>query len=332
MFKQSVRKEHLNFSLTNWLMNTLGLGPGIGDVFYLCVSGGAYHAWLTDDLKADGDHIFHTLAAAYAATTNARNDVILAYPGTYTVTAELDWANRYTHLVGVGGPNIRGYDTYGTQFYTTTATVARLIDLTGERCQFHNVTFANNGANNACLTSFAVRGYGATLKNSQFIGMMNNTQGACTLASSLEIAGGGSYLEAENCIIGTTEWGLQASDTNAPLYFSAAEELPADMKFTNCKVQSYIAATTRALIYAASQNAINRDVVFDRCEFYAFSINHAVKCAQVIVTPGSPSTHDVLFKDCAAINCTAYRTASNGCTWATGAAAASKSGVAIVTT
>lgn len=329
-----IKKGNLSASLLNWLMSTLQMGPGIGDVFYLVVSGSAYHVWLLNQ-KVPGDHIFTTLAAAYAATTNARNDVILVFPGTYTVTAELNWTNRYTHLVGVGGQNIRGYDTYGTQFYTTTATVARLVDLTGERCQFHNVTFANNGAGAGALSSFAVRGYGAKLKHSQFIGMMAATQCDTTGASSLEIAAGGSYLEAEDCLIGSTEWATQGSDTNAPLLFSNAvgETQPQDGKFTNCKIQSRIAATTRPLIHATAGPGIGRDWIFDRCEFYAFYLNHAGKCDQVITNGGSPMTHDVLFKDCAALNCTAYRTASNGCTWASGGgAAAAKTGVAIVTT
>lgn len=327
-----IRRRHLSSEVKAWIMNTLSLGPGVGDVFYVADAGSTYEAWIKGQ-GAPADHVFATLALAFAATTDNRNDVILVAPGTYTVTAELDWDKRFTHLIGMGGPNVRGYDTYGTQFYTETITVARLIDLTGPRCQFHNITFANNGANNACLSAFVNNAYGTTLKNCNIMGMMNNTTGARTLANSIEVGSLGAYLEAENCIFGTAEWGLQASDSNAPLYFSSADSNPGDGKFTNCLFQTYIAATTRPLIYAASQNAIGKSWVFDRCEFYSFSINHAVARAQVIVTPGSPSTHDVLFKDCAAINCTAYRTASNGCTWASGGgAAAAKTGVAIVTT
>jgi hypothetical protein len=194
------------------------------------------------------------------------------------------------------------------------------------------VTFANNGANNACLTSFQVNSYGEYLKNCQFMGMMNNTQGAYTGASSLEIQQG-TYLLAEDCTIGSTEWGLHASNTNAPLLFSnASGSGPSDGRFVACKIQDYQAATTRPLIYCASYG-MDRDWVFDRCEFYSFSVNHSYVCAQVITNAGYGQTHDVLFKDCAAYNCTAYRTASNGCTWASGGdAAGAKTGIAVVTT
>src|SRR3989304_10385005 len=114
-----IKLGNLSASLRIWLMSTLQLGPGIGDVFYLVVSGSAYHVWLLNQ-RISGDHIFTTLAAAYAAMTNRRNDVLLVYPGTYTVTASLTWANDFCHMIGLGGPNQRGYDTYGTQFYTTT--------------------------------------------------------------------------------------------------------------------------------------------------------------------------------------------------------------------
>jgi len=219
--------------------------------------------------------------------------------------------------------------------YSDTITVARLVHVTGERNQFHNMTFANNGANAACLSAFTVDGYGTILKNSQFIGMMAATQCDTTLANSLDIASGAYYLEAENCIIGTTEWAVQGATTNAPLMFSNTVDAaqPQDGKFTNCKIQSQVAATTRPLIYIANNNGIGRDWIFDRCEFYAFYQNHGGACAQVITDSGNPKTHDLVFKDCVAINCTAYRTASDGCTWASGGgAAAAKTGVAIVTT
>lgn len=330
-----IKKGNLSASLLNWLMSTLQMGPGIGDVFHLCVSASEYHKWLANVQKVPGDHIFHTLALAYAATTNARNDVILVYPGTYTVTSELNWTNRYTHLVGVGGPNIRGYDTYGTQFYCATTDVARLVDLTGERCQFHNVTFANNYAAAGNVTAFAVRGYGAKLKGCQFIGMMATTQCSTAGNSSLEISAYGSYLEAENCIIGTAEWAAQSGSTLAPLYFSGVSSVtaPTDGKFTNCHIRSHITNATDSLIYVLGDGGLTGGWTFDRCEFYAFSANHLVACTQVIQGDAHPYTQDVLFKDCAAVNCTAYRTASSySQAWATGAVGAIKSGIAIIAT
>lgn len=329
-----IKKRNFKPYILNWLLPKLDVGLSIGNIFYVAEAASA----MEDNLKLNGvpdSEIYHSLVTVEDAMTAGNNDVALVCPGTYTETVETDWDKRYCHMVGLGGPNVRGYDTYGTQFYSTTITVAKILHLTGQRCQFHNITFANNGANAACLSAFTVDGYGARLKNCQFIGMMAATQCDTTLANSLDIAGGAYYLEAENCIIGSTEWATQGATTNAPLMFSNTVEAaqPQDGKFTNCKIQSVVAATTRPLIYVANNNAIGRDWIFDRCEFYAFYQNHVGACAQVITDSGNPKTHDMVFKDCVAINCTAYRTASNGCTWASGGgAAAAKTGVAIVTT
>ena len=326
-----INKRNFKNFLVPWLGNTLGIGPNIGEVFFVAESGSTWE----DNLLSYGVHsseIATGLVAGEDLLTAGQNDVLCVCPGTYTETAETDWDKRYTHMVGLGGPNIRGYDTYGTQFYTTTATVARIVDLTGARCQFHNVSFANNGTGAAALSSFVVNAYGTRLKNCQFIGMMASTQCDTAKANSLDIADNASYLDAENCQIGTSEWALQGADTNAPLYFSGVSgTMPTNGRFTNCKFATYQAATTRAMILTAGQNSVGRDWVFEGCEFYAFAVNHATVMAEVLVnTGGVPSTHDIVFKNCTAINCTGFRTDSNGCTWTTGAASNEKGGVAVV--
>jgi hypothetical protein len=313
-----------------WLGNTLAIGPGMGDVFFVAPAASAYETWFKK-MGVKNDHLFATPALGYAATTDDRNDVVCVAPGTYTVTAELDWTKRYTHLVGLGGPNQRGYDTYGTQMYSDTITVARLIHLTGQRCQFHNITIANNGANATCLSAFANAGYGTILKNVQLIGMMNSTQAQTTLASSLELLQYGGYLYAENCIFGTTEWAVQNSTSNAPILFSNTVDGqgPADGKFLNCKIQAAQAGTDHPLIHAPNNNGIGRDWIFDRCEFYAFVENHVGACAQVITEAGNVKTHDVVFKNCSGINITKWKTTTNGCTWASGGTDIGTSGVAV---
>lgn len=326
-----INKRNFKNYLITWLGNTLGVGPALGDIYFVATADSKWEANLLECGVASSE-IATSLAEGEAMLTSGQNDVLCVCPGTYTETTETDWDKNYTHMVGLGGPNIKGYDTYGTQFYTTTTSVARILDLTGHRCQFHNVTFANNGANAACLSAFVVNGYGTRLKSCQFIGMMNTTQSATAKANSLDIADYGSYLEAEDCLIGTTEWALQGADTNAPLYFSATSgTMPANGTFKNCKFHTYQAATTRALILTAGQNSVGRDWIFDRCEFYAFAVNHATVAAEVLVnTGGVPSTHDIVFKDCTAINCTAFKTDSNGCTWTTGPAYNEKGGIAVV--
>jgi hypothetical protein len=328
-----IKRRNLDPSLKNWIMNVTGLGPGIGKVFYVAPaasSSSQYRAWL-EYQGVGGDELFTTVAAAYAAAKTDRNDVILKAPGLETVTASLAWSKNRTHLIGLGGPQQKGYES-GTGLTSSTITVASVINNTGVNNQFHNITVMNQGANATCLSAFVNGGYGTRMIGCQVIGCAAATQAATALASSLRIASGGYYFYAENCNFGSTDFGTLGADTASVLLFEA-QGMSSDGKFVACNFGAQIDATTRPLIYVGS-NGIDRDWIFDRCEFYAFSANHGYKMAQVVTNQDAvPSTYDMVFKDCCAINVTAYRTASNGCTWASGGgAAAAKTGVAIVTT
>jgi hypothetical protein len=310
------------------------IGAGVGELFYVVGTTGqtdAYY-WLLKKRGVRDSVIFTTVAGAYAATTSARNDVVLQYPGIQTVTAELDWANTRTHWIGLDGPQRKGYES-GTGLYSSTITVANVVHNTGVGNQFHNITVMNAGGNAACLSAFKNAGYGTKLYGCQIIGAAESaTQAKTALANSLEIANGGYYFYAENCNFGSTDFVTLGADTATVLLFGS-DGMSSDGKFVACNFSAAIDATTRALIYIRS-NGIDRDWIFDRCEFYAFSTNHTYTMAQVVTNQAAvPSTYDMVFKDCTAINVTAYRTASNGCTWASGGgAAAAKTGVAIVTT
>ena len=329
-----VSKRNFQNYMITWLGGLLGVGPALGEVFFVASSSSQYYDWLLN-CGVKSDRIVDTLYEGEALMTADQNDVLCVCPGTYTETVETDWDKRYTHIVGLGGPNIRGYDTYGTQFYTSTVTVARIIEVTGQRCQFHNVTFANNGANATCLSAMYINAYGIRLKNCQIIGMMASTQCDTTKANSLNLGPYASYLDAEDCIIGTSEWATQGSDTNAPLYFSSASggTMPQEGRFTRCSFRTQIAAATRPIVYA-ERTGIGRDWVFDRCEFYAFASAHSVACTQAFQrASGSPMTNDVVFKDCVGYNVTAFMSSADGCTWASGGgAAAAKTGIAIAAT
>jgi hypothetical protein len=329
-----IKKRNFRPYILNWLIPKLGIGMSIGDIFYVATADSA----MENNLKVNGvpdSEIYHTLAAVEDVMRDGRNDVALVCPGTYTETTETNWDKNYCHLVGLGGPNVRGYDTYGTQFYCATTDINQIVHLTGTRCQFHDVTFANNYADAHNITSFLVGGYGARLVGCQFIGLMAATQCATAYNSALEVTTLGSYLSAERCIIGTTEWAAQDGTQVAPLMFTGVSSVtaPTDGVFINCQIRGQLTQGTDPLIYVKGDGGLTGGWLFDQCHFYAFSPNHTVACAQVITGDAHPYTQDVLFKDCAAVNCTAYRTASSySQAWATGASAAAKAGIAAVCT
>jgi hypothetical protein len=330
--KAMIKKMNLDPSLVNWLMTTTGLGPGIGDVFYVAPaasSSSQYRTWW-QGMGIDESHLFLTVKEAYNAAVTDRNDVILKAPGIETVTAELDWEKNRTHLIGLGGPQQKGYES-GTGLYSSTITVANVLHNTGVNNQFHNITVMNAGANATCLSAFKNAGYGTRLIGSQIIGCAAATQAATALANSLAIASGGYYFYAENCNIGSTDYGTLGANTACHILFEA-DGMSSDGTFKNCNISATIDATTRTLIYIGT-NGIDRDWVFDNCTFYAFSANHAYVMTQVVTNQAAvPSTYDMAFHNCLAINCTEFRTDSNGCTWVTGSAANGKGGIAVVAT
>jgi hypothetical protein len=328
-----IKKRNLDPSLVSWLMTVTGLGPGIGKVVYAVPdssSSDQYRAWLRY-LGVLESEMFTTTEKAYTSTVTNRNDVVLKTPGLETVTASLAWSKNRTHLVGLGGQQHKGYES-GTGLTTTTANVGSVINNTGVNNQFVNITLMNNCADADNVTAFLNAGYGTRLIGSQFIGCAAATQASTALNSSLRFNANGYYFYAEKCNFGSTDIGTLGADTACVIHF-AADAMVSDGKFVECNIGAQIDATTRPLIYV-STNGIDRDWIFDRCEFYAYSANHGYKMAQVVTNQAAvPSTYDMVFKDCCAINITAYRTASNGCTWASGGGAgAAKTGVAVVTT
>jgi hypothetical protein len=92
-------------ALRQWLMSTIGLGPGIGEVHYACKANSAYYAWLRDDLREEPAYIHYTIADALANTTASRNDVVVILPGTYAESVAVASLNS-THLIGFSANSV----------------------------------------------------------------------------------------------------------------------------------------------------------------------------------------------------------------------------------
>jgi hypothetical protein len=325
------RKRELKDRMLAWLAAKLGVGPSLGNVYYVAVADSLYEANLLG-MGIKSSEIVHSLAAGEDLLTTGQNDVLCVAGGSIiTETAECDWDKSMTHLVGLGGPQKASPDV-GTGFTNATATVGAVIHNTGTGNQFHDITLTNAGAGAAALTAFKNAGPGTFLKGCQIVGMMGATACDTTLASSLEIAINGYYFQAEDCVFGTSDYQAQGSDTNGVLLFSCttSSSRPSDGLFRNCKFNTQIAAATRCMIYMASEG-LDRDWTFDNCIFYAFATNHAVAMNQVLGgTCGS--THDITFKHCAGINITAWKTDTDGCTWTIEGDSTVKGGVGIAST
>jgi len=215
-----IKKRNLDNSLIQWIMTQTSLGPGIGKIQYLMptTSTTARYNTMMADNGIDAADCHATLAAAYAAITNDRNDIILTFPGLYTATATCDWAKDHAHLLGLGGPNILGRrGRPNVQLHTDTEAVDYTVHLTGDFCQFHNITISNGASGGSAddenLAAVGVAGYGNYFKTVAFRGINSAAQMAAAACSSLEIMAGSGELLFENCNIGSNGWGTARTNT-----------------------------------------------------------------------------------------------------------------------
>lgn len=290
-----IKKGNLSASLKTWLMNTLQLGPDVGDVFYLAASGGVYEAYFAKTLGIPGDHLFATPVSALAATTTGRNDVILVSPEVFTTTAELDWTKHNTHMIGLGGPNNQGRyapagvapDMHGgATIYCATTQVQSTLHLSGYRNQFHNISIINAGnhaenlqALRICAGVASNAAYGNYFKRCTIQGIMTANQIATALCCSLNIGSGSSYYMFEDCIIGqNTYGGARTTSLQGHLLYPGVYETgggggagygPQNGKFNRCDFLSRGASVDVPMVYvmAGGNEALDRDHIFRDCVF-----------------------------------------------------------------
>ncbi|KKL23252.1 hypothetical protein LCGC14_2427250 [marine sediment metagenome] len=298
-----IKKYNLDPSLQAWIMEQTGLGPGLGEVRYLCKVGSStnkHHSWLRDNLKVPPHLIHFNLASAYNAMTDYRNDLILAMPGAYLESAELDWTKPNCHLLGCAGPNIMGdHSEPGVSIYTTGVGVVNTLHVTGQYAQFINVGIVNNGANAACLAAVYLDTYGTIWRNCGIMGNMNSTQNAVAAAASLYLHTSAHYPLFERCQIGSDVWGLRAAANSGQVYFSGSQPNGGLFRQTHFKSISNV-ATVAMITTLGSGTPIGRGWVWDQCHFGNFSSSGNVMMNNVFYGYGAGAWWELALRDCSA--------------------------------
>ncbi len=302
--------------LKTWLMGLTQLGPAIGQVRFLVKENSAYYAWLRDDLRIGEALVHHTLADGYNELTANRNDVLLVTPGTYTQTAELAWAKDYTHLIGLGGPNTRGdHSLPGVTFYTSTVQVAETIDITGDRCQFHNFFVGNGGDHALNVGAVNVDGWGNYFKGVNFMGIIADNQVTAVAAGSLLIDRLGHFPIFEDCTIGQNNWNVRTQANQGHLRFvGTTAPAPQNGLFRRCTFLSRSDTATVAMVAIPANTSIDRLWTFENCVFSNVGTDNANNLNQVFYDASSDAWNIVL-KECAAIGIDEWQDANRGHNW-----------------
>lgn len=260
-----INKSHLKPALVNWLSG-LGVGPGTGELYYLMptdASTARYQSWL----KANGaphDYMFTDLPTAYAAMTACRNDTLIVFPGSYTLTAAFTWGKDYTHMIGAAPylpVNSR------CRFGSTTAALSPLLTFSADGSLMKNVMWSQDGSHattaaiNCYLTGDRNRLEYVTLRNLGALAVVDNSMRNLKIDS----ANGESYFKY--CTIGAdTIDGVTA--TNYMIEFAATNQGNQRMFFEYCNILGNGSANA-SFIKASDANCIDGSwVKFKECFFY----------------------------------------------------------------
>ena len=313
-----IKKRNLKPYVLNWLIQELGVGTMIGDIYYMAVAG----SQMETKLKANGipdSEIFHSVVTAHAAMTANQNDVLLVTPGIYTETASCDWTKDHTHLVGLGGPNLhQRYGRPNTMIFCDTAAVDYTIHLTGDFCQFHSCMIGNGHSTGSAtadnLSALGLAGYGNYFKRMGFQGVGSATQAAAATCSSVEIMAGAGELTFEDCLIGgNTYVTTRSSTTSGQLLLTSTLAGVANGIFKNVLFLSRSAVAATSMVHRSTQAAYDRTWVFDRCHFDNFNPNWAANLTNVFsARDQSPQTSNITLKDCTAFGYTYWMNSNTG--------------------
>ena len=220
---------------------------------------------------------FLTLPVAFAALTNANNDILFLIGGSkpLDLSATFTWNKSYTHLIGLCSAT--GVDNRARIFQLAGTTFTPLLTISATGCFFKNFEIAQGPASNAALVDVAITAGRNRFENVHFAGMSGGNATA-TGGRAVTITGVSASNTFIDCVFGTDTASLTA--TNYQLAFST--NAPRNY-FKNCKFLRFTATggDGGSFIYAPA-SSIDRWAHFQNCLF----INSGVASGGIIDAQG----------------------------------------------
>ena len=232
-----------------------------------------------------------TVEAAYALTTDLKNDVVLLVGnGTSNVAAAaITWANSYTHLIGLCSP-IPDEQRSRIKPAAALATTP-FVTWSGSGCVVRNISFWHETTDALGVVNLFVSGGRNLFQNCQIAGAIgtNNITGARSLVIS---AGSGNFFK--HCTIGNDTIQLATGVHTIELIAGAMHTT-----FEDCLIAHSAGVTTNCHVYAAGAAGVGRRNIFRNCLF----INEeGVAQAEVILVTAALALASYIFLD----NCWFY--------------------------
>ena len=222
-----------------------------------------------------------SLETAYAMTTSGQNDVVFFIGGAsaFNPTAAMDWANDYTHLIGLSVP-LPGQGARCRVVALAATALTQAMTVSGDGCVISNMQFSNEKASGAC-GSLTLTGSRLFLNNC-FI--MNPT--------SVTAAGWALKTAGEECVfVGCSIGQCSSRVRNAATYGLWMNSDANSNKFIGCEFKCWSDLTTHDLIFIDAITGEGWTVQFEDCLFEnlgnaslaaAIDDNHAEGYHQVI--------------------------------------------------
>lgn len=204
-----------------------------------------------------------SLAAAYALTRADKHDAVF-FIGTDSAdvpTAALDWANDFTHLIGLSG-NIPGSGQRCRVEAQAANDVTEVVDFSCKGSVIRNMQFTNLSNADVDSGSAIVSGDRNYLLNCFFAGMGHATPGARAGSYSLTLSGSENHFE--RCTIGLDT--IQRAAANSELIVSGG----ARNRFWDCDFTSQSSTAGKFAVQIAD---MDRWIEFKDCLFHNFSTN-----------------------------------------------------------
>lgn len=247
----------------NFLSLAAQLAGSTGNVIYLQPSS-SYLGTQTGSATAP----YTTLADAYAAGRNGKNDVVVlvgngAASGSARLSSGFTWAKDALHLVGVdSGVNISNRARIAPT--AAVAAFANFFTVSGNGCRFANIQwfhgFDTGTTSQICMT---VTGSRNLFSDCHIAGMGDTASAQNANSRSLKIGSNGSGENMfVNCVIGLDT--VTRTAANASLEFASAT--PRN-QFIGCLFPFMTSSATVLGILGTGNECMDRFQYFDRCMF-----------------------------------------------------------------
>ncbi len=223
-----------------------------------------------------------TIAAAYAKCVANQNDTVLVVGGatSNTLSAALNWAKNYTHLVGVCAPTRAGQRARIFQLSTLTG-ASPLITVSASGCVFKDLYIFQGVNDNTSLINVSVTGGRNYFENVHFAGGGHATQ-AVDGGASLKLDGAEENTFVR-CTIGVDT--IAAGDGMAGLLLDGEAHRNV---FEACNFTLWAGHAGAIFAEVADATGIDRYTIFRDCLFLNTSATGMTQAFAIPAGMGAP--------------------------------------------